>query len=547
MSRRGRAQRAGVTPGAVFGEALSGGRRPGRTALALSGFAAHQFGEVLVPVAVGVVIDHAIGLRDPLALVWSLGLLAAAFLLLIVAWQTGVRVGTRVYTRGEHTLRQRVIGAALFDGSRRRPTGDVLALSASDTFQSAGIFWVAAEIAASVAAVGLSVFVLLGIAWQLAVAAIVGALVQGALVHLVSGPLRRRGFAAQNRAARLDTVGTDFATGFRVLSSLGGAERASERYRAESASAAEAALSAERSSAGLASLATLVSGCVFAGIAALGGWLALHGDVSIGGFVTAMGLAQIIKEPLQTLGSVPAQIAAKHGSARRLSEYLSGDAAPDAGLEDPAPRTEPAKPIATSTANSAPAPLAIATAQGSVVVPPGAVVGVRCDPAHANDLADLLGARRGALPGEISIGGIDASTLDSRALRTAIFAPPHAAAVFSGSAAENLGAPADETHLATAGFDEVVARLPLGLDEPLGERGLRLSGGQRQRLLLARALHQPHEVLVLHEPTTAMDPVTEARIAAALGMAGRTMLLITDRPSLLAACDQVHDLREATR
>lgn len=537
-----------MTPGAVFGEALSGGRRPGRTALALSGFAAHQFGEVLVPVAVGVVIDHAIGPRDPLALAWSLGLLAASFLLLIVAWQTGVRVGTRVYTRGEHTLRQRVIGVALFDGSRRRrPTGDVLALSASDTFQSAGIFWVAAEIAASVAAVGLSVFVLLGIAWQLAVAAIVGALVQGALVHLVSGPLRRRGFAAQTRAARLDTVGTDFATGFRVLSSLGGAERASERYRAESARAAEAALSAERSSAGLASLATLVSGFVFAGIAALGGWLALHGDVSIGGFVTAMGLAQIIKEPLQTLGSVPAQIAAKHGSARRLSEYFSGDAARDAGLEDPAPRTEAAEPITTSTASSATAPLTIATARGSVVVPSGAIVGVRCDPAHANDLADLLGARRAAHPGEISIGGIDASTLDSRALRTAIFAPPHAAAVFSGSAAENLGASADKAHLAIAGFDEVVERLPLGLDEPLGERGLRLSGGQRQRLLLARALHQPHEVLVLHEPTTAMDPVTEARIAAALGTAGRTMLLITDRPSLLAACDRVHDLREATR
>ncbi len=83
--------------------------------------------------------------------------------------------------------------------------------------------------------------------------------------------------------------------------------------------------------------------------------------------------------------------------------------------------------------------------------------------------------------------------------------------------------------------------LPEGLDTAVGEHGARLSGGQRQRLALARALAADRGVLVVHDPTTAVDAATEARIAAGIRRArtGRTTVLVTSSPALLAATDRV--------
>ena len=89
--------------------------------------------------------------------------------------------------------------------------------------------------------------------------------------------------------------------------------------------------------------------------------------------------------------------------------------------------------------------------------------------------------------------------------------------------------------------------MPEGLDVVLGDGARTLSGGQRQRLALARALAADTPVLALHDPTTAVDAVTEARIAARLReiRAGRTTILITTSPALLAITDRVLFVHEA--
>jgi ATP-binding cassette subfamily C protein LapB len=114
--------------------------------------------------------------------------------------------------------------------------------------------------------------------------------------------------------------------------------------------------------------------------------------------------------------------------------------------------------------------------------------------------------------------------------------------LFSGSVRDNLllGAPlADDAAMlraaALAGLDEHVRRDPRGYDMPVGERGEALSGGQRQTVALARTLMLDPPILLLDEPTHAMDHSAEERLKARLDgeLAGRTLLLVTHRESLL--------------
>ena len=92
-----------------------------------------------------------------------------------------------------------------------------------------------------------------------------------------------------------------------------------------------------------------------------------------------------------------------------------------------------------------------------------------------------------------------------------------------------------------ASADDVLEALPAGLDRLVEERGRSFSGGQRQRLALTRALLTEAEILVLVEPTSAVDAHTEARIAGRLaaGPAGRTTVVMTASPLLLDEADEV--------
>ncbi len=102
-----------------------------------------------------------------------------------------------------------------------------------------------------------------------------------------------------------------------------------------------------------------------------------------------------------------------------------------------------------------------------------------------------------------------------------------------------------ERALETASAADILDALPDGLDTLVAERGRTFSGGQRQRLVLARALAADPEVLVLVEPTSAVDAHTEARIAARLRRhrAGRTTVVTTSSPLMLDAADVVAFLR----
>ena len=103
----------------------------------------------------------------------------------------------------------------------------------------------------------------------------------------------------------------------------------------------------------------------------------------------------------------------------------------------------------------------------------------------------------------------------------------------------------DEARLAAAihaaHLDDVVARLPEGVDTMIGENGMRLSGGQRQRVAIARAIYKDAPILILDEATSALDNESERAVQAALDtlMAGRTTFVIAHRLSTIEGADLI--------
>ncbi|ACZ23619.1 ABC-type multidrug transport system, ATPase and permease component [Sanguibacter keddieii DSM 10542] len=564
---------------------LLGARRGRLLGVGSVGLMLHQVSEALVPVVVGAVVDQAIVPRDGGALVRWLGLLVVVFTVLTLAWRTGMLATMRVYAYGQHDLRDLVVHRTLDPRGAVAPRapGEVLSIATSDTSRVAGTAWMVAECLGAVAAVVTVAVSLLLVSVPLGLAVLVATPLVLVVMHRLSVPLESRSAREQEAAARAGTLATDSMTGLRVLKGLGAEDAAVARYRAASRGSLTAALRAARAKAAYTSLSAALSSVFLAGIALAAGWMALRGSITTGELVMVVGLAQLVQNPMSALGFLGVDLAQRRASAQRLRALLAdphllldgGDGTPASPDGAPGPAEVLISVRGTRTVARAAVPSTEGTADDNAVdsgdtvdsaeVPlrPGDVVGVVAhDHASAQHLVDALGLRAVPVAGLASVRGTDLADADPSTVRTTVFAAEHDAAVLAGTvrdvvrstgsdaAATGTGAAGtgsasgatslDERVVATSGLAEVLTHLPTGLDSPVSPRGHNLSGGQRQRLVLARALHRPEPVLVLHDPTTAVDSVTEAAIAAGLrDFPDKAVLVVTTSPALLAACDTV--------
>ncbi|MBE9608335.1 type I secretion system permease/ATPase [Chitinilyticum piscinae] len=150
--------------------------------------------------------------------------------------------------------------------------------------------------------------------------------------------------------------------------------------------------------------------------------------------------------------------------------------------------------------------------------------------------------------GAVLVDGIDTRQIDPAELRRAIGFVPQEPILFFGSLKQNIamGAPfaSDAMVIAAAelaGVDDFANQHPRGYDMPVSERGESLSGGQRQSVTIARAVLNDPPMLILDEPSSAMDHQSEEKLKGRLRqyIAGKTVLLVTHRTSLLELVDRL--------
>ncbi|KAB8164640.1 ATP-binding cassette domain-containing protein [Streptomyces sp. 3MP-14] len=553
------------TPGDVIRLALFRDRRGLLLLGGAAGLSGHQIGEALVPVAIGWAIDSGIVAGDTGGFLRDLALLALLFAGLTFSWRFGYTCLTRATLYGAHALRQRVVGRALHPGgaAERRAPGVTTAIATSDTGRVGGFCWTVSELVSVLAAIVTSAVALLAISPALGLIVLLATPLSLLLMQLVSRPLERRSGAEQAAAATAEGLATEFVSGVRVLKGVGAEDEAARRYATASRRSLEAAVRAISAKAGYYGVSVVFSALLTSVIALVSGLRALDGEIGVGQLVAVVGLAQFIQQPMARLGVFGIELAQKRASARRIADQLTTppavpvhhqatDARPSSDEERPpagAPLTSEPAPERASEPGPEPAP-ALRITPGpetrwpALTVAAGQRVGLVHDsPDEAAALVAILARRAPVEPGRFAVGGTELATLDPETARARhVHAQGGWARVLPDTLHDNvvLDAPLDADTLAATAVDEVAGLLPDGYAERLTSGGATLSGGQRQRILLARALHTSQPLLVLHDPTTALDAVTESEVAGGLaGVTGRAVLLVTTSPALLAVCDTV--------
>lgn len=506
--------------------------------------AMHQASETAVPLVIGIVVDRAIVTGDGAAMLrWAL-VVVALFCVLGTAGLYGYQLLERGAQWIAHDVRARVAARVLDPrGGVDARSGDTVSLASNDAEAVGRVsFAVGLGFAALPPLVGGAV-VLLTISRPLALVVLGGVPIVVGAVAVLSRPLTTRMHAEQDAVASATGMATDLLRGLRVLKGLGAEEAGTARYRRASGEALAARLRSARFLGGYTGVTLGVSGLFLVVVAWVGGRLALAGEITVGELVTAVGLAQFLVSPLRMVTEVGTFAAEVRASARRVRALL----------DTPPAVTDSTGPVPTEVRGELVLRdvTAGALAGLDLTVGRGEHLGVVAAPAEATALLDVLARRREPSAGEVTLDGVALAEVPLRALRRALLVTDHDAVLFSTTLAGNVAAAAPPgadlaPALAASDAAEVVATVPGGLDARLDDGGNTLSGGQRQRIALARALAADAPVLVLHDPTTAVDAATEHAVAGRLAALrrGRTTVVVASSPALLGACDRVVVLRD---
>jgi ATP-binding cassette subfamily B protein len=285
----------------------------------------------------------------------------------------------------------------------------------------------------------------------------------------------------------------------------------------------------------------------YAAVFVYGGHRVIAGTLTLGTFVAFIAYQMRLLQPVQALMGLYASLATVQVSLRRVHELL--DTPPDVVERDAPVRLDRLQGVVAFD------DVTVDLGRGSVLkgasfrVAAGERVAlVGPSGSGKSTIADLLLRLLDPDSGTITVDGYDLRDVALDDLRRHVVLVDQEPFVFHATVADNIryarpAATAEEVREAAdaAGLGDFIARLPQGWATVVGERGTALSAGERQRIAIARALLANPSVLVLDEPTAALDPATERHVLAGYErvMRGRTTFVITHRMTLAASADRV--------
>jgi ATP-binding cassette subfamily B protein len=287
----------------------------------------------------------------------------------------------------------------------------------------------------------------------------------------------------------------------------------------------------------------------------VGGTMVVDGSLSIGELAAFVLYLTAFFAPIQSLVQLYATYQSGQAAVTKLRDLLATEPsvadAPGATVLGP---IEGAITLDRVTFGYDPAVPVLRDV--SLDIAPGETVAfVGTTGAGKSTIAKLVARFYDPTAGTVAVDGVDVRTVTQTSLRRQLGIVPQEPFLFAGSLRHNLtfgrpDASDDEVRAAcrAVGLDDLVARLPDGLDAPVHERGVSLSAGERQLLALARAFLARPRVLILDEATSNLDLASESRVEQALDavLAGRTAVLIAHRLATAMRADRIAVVERGT-
>jgi ABC-type multidrug transport system fused ATPase/permease subunit len=494
--------------------------------------------QAVMPAVIGRAIDKGVAARDPDELLkWSLVLLflglvqAAAGIMrhrfAVTSWLIAAYRTVQLVTRQTVNL-----GGAL---PRKVSTGEVVAIGTSDLSHLGQVMDVSARFAGAIVSFLVVSVILLTTSVTLGLVVLLGVPLLMLLVGPLLSPLQERSARQRSLMGSLSNTASDIVGGLRVLRGIGGEQVFHDRYRRESQQTRRAGVEVARLQSVLEALQVFLPGVFVVVVVWLGARYAVAGTISPGELVAFYGYAAFLMIPLRTATEYAKKFIRARVSARRVCHVLA--LTPDV-VE---PTVVAPSPAVGSDLHDVRSGLHVRAGRLTAIVSE--------QPDESAALADRLGLCAAEPDDDVRLGDVPLTLLRRAEVRRRIVVSDTAATLFSGRLADRLdvnGTGDVDRALDTASAGDILEALPEGLETVVAERGRTFSGGQRQRLVLARALTGDPEILLLAEPTSAVDAHTEARIAARLRRhrTGRTTVVTTSSPLLLDAVDEVAFLRD---
>jgi ABC-type multidrug transport system fused ATPase/permease subunit len=491
----------------------------------------------VMPAVIGRAIDRGVSAEDSHELVLYAGLMFAIGLVQAASGIIRHRFAVTNWLTAAYRVVQLVGRQAVTLGGtlpRKVSTGEVVAIGTSDLEHLGNLMDVSARFVGAIVSFVIVAVILLRSSVTLGLVVLVGVPLLTLLVGPLLKPLQVRSTHQRELMGSLSNTASDIVAGLRVLRGIGGEEVFHRRYTRQSQETRRAGVEVARLQSVLDALQVFLPGVFVVLVVWLGARYAVEGQISAGELVAFYGYSAFLMIPLRTATEYANKLIRARVAAQRVCRVLA------LTTDHPDPEHPQASPPIGSP---------LRDVRSGLTVEPGSLVAIVSErPDESAALAERLGLTGAEIDDDVLLGDVPLAALTREEVRRRVVVSDTGAALFSGRLGDRIDVSGHgdlERAMDTASAADVLDGLPDGLDTWVAEKGRTFSGGQRQRLVLARALALDPEVLVLVEPTSAVDAHTEARIAARLEAqrAGRITVVTSSSPLLLGAVDEVAFLR----